>query len=86
MPFVRTFSPFVAGVGAMTYPKFLAWDIVGGIIWVGSLTTLGYLIGNLPWVKANFSLVTLAMIVIPALPAVIEVARQLLRRRSPAKG
>ena len=80
MPFVRTFSPFVAGVGAMTYSRFLAWDIVGGIVWVGGLTTLGYLIGNLPWVKANFSLVTLAMIVIPGLPAVFEVCRQVLRR------
>ncbi|HMN79374.1 MAG TPA: DedA family protein [Burkholderiaceae bacterium] len=80
MPFVRTFSPFVAGVGAMTYSRFLAWDIVGGIIWVGGLTTLGYLIGNLPWVKEHFSLVTLAMIVIPGLPAVFEVCRQLLRR------
>ena len=80
MPFVRTFSPFVAGVGAMTYSRFLAWDIVGGIIWVGGLTTLGYLIGNLPWVKEHFSLVTLAMIVIPGLPAVFEVSRQLLRR------
>ena len=70
----------------MTYPKFLAWDVLGGVIWVGGITTLGYLIGNLPIVKENFSLVTLSMIVIPALPAVIEVARQLLRRRSPAKG
>ena len=82
MPFVRTFSPFVAGVGAMTYSRFLMFDVLGAIIWVGSLTTLGYLIGNLPWVKDHFSWVTLAMIIIPGLPAVFEVARQLLRRRS----
>lgn len=81
MPFVRTFSPFVAGVGAMTYSRFLAFDILGGLIWVGSLTTLGYFIGNLPWVKEHFSWITLAMIVIPGLPAVYEVARRLWRRR-----
>ena len=81
MPFVRTFSPFVAGVGAMTYSRFLMFDVLGGIIWVGSLTTLGFLIGNLPWVKDHFFWVTLAMIIIPGLPAVFEVARQLLRAR-----
>ncbi len=81
MPFVRTFAPFVAGVGAMTYPKYLFFDILGGIIWVGSLVTLGYLVGNMSWVKANFSLVTLAMIVIPALPAVYTAARHFLSSR-----
>jgi membrane-associated protein len=81
LPFVRTFSPFVAGVGAMTYSRFLMFDLLGGVIWVGGITTLGYLIGNLPWVKAHFSLITLSMILIPGLPAVFEVSRQLLRRR-----
>jgi membrane-associated protein len=84
LPFVRTFSPFVAGVGAMTYSRFLAFDILGGVIWVGGITTLGYLIGNLPWVQAHFSLVTLALIVVPGLPAVVEVIRQFLRRRARA--
>ncbi len=86
MPFVRTFAPFVAGVGAMTYPKYVFFDTLGGIIWVGSLVTLGYFVGNMDWVKANFSLVTLAMIVIPALPAIITAARHFLtsrRRTSP---
>lgn len=85
MPFVRTFAPFVAGVGAMTYSKYLFFDIVGACIWVGSLVTLGYLIGNLPWVKANFSLITLAMIIVPALPAVITAARQFLKSRTASK-
>lgn len=81
MPFVRTFAPFVAGVGAMTYPKYLFFDILGGIIWVGSLVTLGYLTGNLQWVKDNFSLVTLAMIIVPALPAIITAGRQFFKSR-----
>jgi membrane-associated protein len=84
MPFVRTFAPFVAGVGAMTYAKYLFFDILGGIIWVGSLVTLGYLTGNLQWVKDNFSLVTLAMIIMPAMPAIITAARQLLKPKKAA--
>lgn len=69
LPFVRTFAPFVAGVVAMSYPRFLTYNFVGGVLWVGGLTTLGYLIGNHPWVKTNFSVVVLAMIVIPGMPA-----------------
>jgi membrane-associated protein len=70
LPFLRTFAPFVAGVAQMNPTKFVTYNIVGGVLWVMSLTTLGYLIGEMPWVKANFSLVTLAMIIIPGLPAV----------------
>jgi membrane-associated protein len=86
LPFVRTFAPFVAGVAAMTYPKFALYNVVGGVLWVTSLSVLGYLIGNLPWVKANFSWVALALIVVPGLPAVWEVLRHtvLRRRGSPA--
>jgi membrane-associated protein len=81
LPFVRTFAPFVAGVAAMSYRKFALYNVVGGVIWVVSLTWLGYLIGNLPWVKAHFSWVALALIVVPALPAVIEVARHTVFKR-----
>jgi membrane-associated protein len=85
LPFVRTFAPFVAGVAAMTYPKFALYNVVGGVLWVGSLTVLGYVVGNLPWVKEHFSWVALALIVIPGLPAVIEVLRHtVFRRRGPA--
>ncbi|MFN9776180.1 MAG: DedA family protein [Burkholderiales bacterium] len=85
LPFVRTFAPFVAGVAAMTYPKFALYNVVGGVLWVGSLTVLGYFVGNLPWVKEHFSWVALALIVIPGLPAVIEVLRHtVFRRRGPA--
>ncbi len=69
MPFIRTFAPFIAGAAQMSYAKFATYNVAGGILWVGSLTTLGYMIGEHPWVKANFSLVALAMIIIPGLPA-----------------
>lgn len=78
MPFIRTFAPFVAGVAQMTYSKFATYNVVGALLWVISLSGLGYLIGNTGWVKENFSWVTLAMIIIPGLPAVFEVLRHTL--------
>jgi len=75
VPIVRTFSPFVAGVGAMSYPRFLAFDVVGGLLWVGICLFAGYFFGNLPFVKRNFSLVILAIIAISLLPAVVEYLR-----------
>jgi len=81
LPFVRTFAPFVAGVAAMTYRRFAVYNVVGAVIWVVSLTVLGYFIGNLPWVRANFSWVALALIVIPGLPAVVEVLRHTVFKR-----
>jgi membrane-associated protein len=83
LPFIRTFTPFVAGVAAMTYRKFAFYNIVGGILWVCSLTGLGFLIGNQPWVKANFSIVALAMIIIPALPSVWVAAKHYCQSRKP---
>jgi len=68
LPFVRTFAPFVAGIAQMTYPKFALYNVVGGVLWVFSLTTLGWWIGNTAWVKQHFQWVTLAFIVIPACP------------------
>jgi membrane-associated protein len=81
LPFVRTFAPFVAGVAAMSYRKFALYNLVGGVLWVVSLTGLGYLIGNLPWVKSHFSWVALALTIVPALPALIEVARHTVFKR-----
>jgi membrane-associated protein len=75
VPIVRTFSPFVAGVGAMSYPRFLAFDVVGGILWVGICVFAGYFFGNLPVVKQNFTLVILAIILVSILPAVFEFLR-----------
>jgi membrane-associated protein len=81
LPFIRTFAPFVAGVGHMSYPKFALYNVIGGCIWVASLTVLGFMIGNTPWVQKNFSIVTLAMIIIPGLPAVYQVVKIWLNKR-----
>ncbi len=85
MPFVRTFAPFVAGVGAMTYSKFLSYNVIGAVLWVVSLTALGYWIGNTQWVRENFSVVTLAMIIIPGLPAVFEFLRHTVFKKKATK-
>jgi len=81
LPFIRTFAPFVAGVAAMNRKRFVIYNIVGALIWVLGLCTLGYAVGNTAWVQANFSLVTLLLIVVPGIPAVIEVLRQWWRSR-----
>jgi membrane-associated protein len=75
VPIVRTFAPFVAGVGEMSYGKFMAYNVAGGIGWVVICTMAGYFFGNLPVVKDNFTLVILGIIVISVLPAVIEILR-----------
>jgi membrane-associated protein len=82
LPFVRTFAPFVAGVARMTYSRFAMYNVTGAILWVAGLSVLGYLFGNLQWVKEHFSLVALALIVVPGLPAVFEVVRRWRVRKS----
>jgi membrane-associated protein len=86
MPFIRTFAPFVAGVAHMRYPIFAFYNIVGGILWVCSLTALGYWIGEHPWVKANFSLVALAMIIIPGLPALWIFSKEVFKKIQARRG
>jgi membrane-associated protein len=81
VPIVRTFSPFVAGIGSMGYLRFLVYDVVGGILWVGICLFAGYFFGNLPFVKKNFSLVVLAIIVVSLLPAVVEYLRHRVEAR-----
>jgi membrane-associated protein len=81
LPFIRTFTPFVAGVADMTYPKFAFYNIIGGILWVCGLTGLGFLVGNHPWVKANFSLVALALIIVPTLPTIWIAAKHFIKSR-----
>lgn len=75
VPIVRTFAPFVAGVGAMRYRRFLAYNVIGGIVWVWGFLIAGYLFGQLPVVKKYFTLVILGIIVVSVLPAVVEIWR-----------
>ena len=75
LPLFRTFAPFVAGIGAMTYSRFTFFNLIGAVAWVGSLTLAGYFFGNLPVVKSNLSLLILAIIVVSVLPGIIEIWR-----------
>ena len=81
VPIIRTFAPFVAGVGAMSYPRFITYNIVGAVLWVGLFVPMGYFFGNMPTVKENFSLVILAIIAISVMPIAVEAIRA---RRSTA--
>jgi membrane-associated protein len=82
IPIIRTFAPFVAGIGRMSYWRFIAYNIGGGIAWVALFVFGGYFFGNLPVVKRNFTVVVLAIIFISVLPGLIEYLRQ---RRQKAK-
>ena len=80
VPIIRTFAPFVAGIGHMRYSRFLAYNVGGGISWVGLFVLGGFYFGNLPVVKANFSLVVMGIIIVSVLPIVVEILRA---RRDP---
>ena len=71
LPLFRTFAPFVAGIGAMSYPRFTLFNLIGAVSWVGSLTLAGYFFGNLPWVQKNLSVVILGIIAISLVPVAI---------------
>jgi membrane-associated protein len=82
IPIIRTFAPFVAGVGVMSYPRFITYNVVGAVLWVGLFVLGGYFFGNIPTVRENFTLVILAIIVISVVPVVIEALKS--RRSRPA--
>ncbi len=86
MPFIRTFAPFVAGVGAMRYSKFILYNITGGIAWIGIFLLGGFFFGNIPAVKTNFTVVIVAIILISVMPGFIAYARQKLIARRTATG
>jgi membrane-associated protein len=81
VPIVRTFAPFVAGIGSMNYSRFIRYNVIGGVVWVFGLTLLGYFFGNLPFVRKNFETVIFGIILISLLPMVYEVARAKFSRR-----
>ncbi|HNG90248.1 MAG TPA: hypothetical protein PK858_08585, partial [Saprospiraceae bacterium] len=80
VPIVRTFAPFVAGVGMMPYARFIAFCIGGGVLWVSSMTLAGYFLGSIPIVKNNFEIVVFAVIGVSLLPLLFEVAKAKLKK------
>jgi membrane-associated protein len=76
LPIIRTFAPFVAGIGKMRYRIFLLFSIIGAMLWVGLFTLTGYYFGTIPFIRQNFSLVVVALVLIPGLPALIGFVRQ----------
>lgn len=83
MPLIRTFSPFVAGVAAMDYRRFLPLDLLGGALWIFSLTLAGYFLVNVPFVKANLSLFVVGIIFVSLLPVIVAWVRSRLARANP---
>ena len=75
VPMIRTYAPFVAGICNMPRSQFALFNIVGAVIWCGSLIYAGYFFGNLPWVKKNLSLVIIGIIILSVMPAIIEYFR-----------
>jgi membrane-associated protein len=86
LPIIRTFAPFVAGIGSMTYPRFLLFNVIGGLLWVLGFVLAGYWFGNIPIIQKNFSMVIIALVMIPGIPAAVEFIRmQMSRRKSKPK-
>ncbi len=76
IPIIRTFAPFIAGIGTMTYGRFAMYNVVGGVAWVTSFLFIGYFFGGLPIIKQNFTYVILGIIVLSVLPPIIELIRE----------
>jgi membrane-associated protein len=84
VPIVRTFAPFVAGVGSMHYGRFLAYNVIGGIAWVVICTQAGYWLGNIPAVRERFELVVILIVIVSLLPAMIEFLLRRFEKKKPA--
>lgn len=81
VPIVRTFAPFAAGLGKMTYPKYISFCIAGAVLWVTSITLAGYFFGNIPIVKNNFEKVILGIIFVSVLPIIIGVIKEKMKKK-----
>lgn len=81
MPIIRTFAPFVAGIGRMNYQRFLSFSVLGSILWIGSFTFGGFFFGNIPFFKKNFTLVIVAIMVISLMPGIISYVQQKRRAK-----
>jgi membrane-associated protein len=81
VPIVRTFAPFVAGIGHMSYPRFMSFNVIGALLWVLLIVPAGYFFGLNPWVQKNFSVVILAIIIISVIPIGVEIAREWWKSR-----
>ena len=84
VPIVRTYAPFVAGMGAMNYSTFFFYNVIGAVVWIVSFTTLGYFFGNMPVIKSNFQYVILGIIVVSVMPIIIEFWRERRKLRASA--
>ena len=84
-PFLRTYVPFVAGMARMTYAKFAAYNIAGGILWVASLTYIGFFFGNIPWIKANQGFIVIGIIVLSLIPVAIGALKSRAGSQQPAE-
>jgi membrane-associated protein len=84
VPIVRTFAPFVAGMGRMTYRKFMIYNIIGGVVWVSAFLILGFKFGNLPAVQKNFTFVIVAIVMLSVAPGLVEFLREWRRTRAAA--
>ncbi|WP_210641240.1 DedA family protein [Pseudomonas sp. Tri1] len=82
LPIIRTFAPFVAGVGKMNYLRFLGFSVLGTVLWVGGLVTLGYFFGNVPFIKQNLSLLVVGIILLSLLPMIISLVRSKMSQRA----
>jgi membrane-associated protein len=80
IPIIRTFAPFLAGVAGMTYRKFLSYNVIGAVLWIGLLVYAGYLFGNIPWVKQNLSLIVIGIVIVSLIPAVSTFISERRRR------
>lgn len=80
VPFVRTFAPFAAGIGKMDYKKYFLFDVIGGVLWIGSLTTAGYLLGEVEFIKKHIDLVCLGIIAFSVIPIVVSLLKNKMKK------